>query len=176
MEREEHQADELIRAYDAHADAIFRHCYYRLFNRERARELMQEAFMNTWEYIKNGHEIENMRAFLYRTANNLVVNEFHKRKTDSLDELQEKGFDVGENPKTALEAKVEAQMLGQNVFSKMNPAYRDAVIMRYIDDLKPEEIASLTGETPNTVSAHISRGIKQIKTILEKLGKEEKSI
>lgn len=40
-----------LAAYDAYADAIYRHCYFRVFIRGRAEELMQETFMKTWEYL-----------------------------------------------------------------------------------------------------------------------------
>ena len=40
--------DEFMKVYDAHVDAIFRHCYFRVFDRERARDLVQETFLKTW--------------------------------------------------------------------------------------------------------------------------------
>src|SRR6266568_8175773 len=34
-----------LEIYEAHADAIFRHCYFRVSDRDRAKELTQESFM-----------------------------------------------------------------------------------------------------------------------------------
>ena len=66
------QADaDFADAYDAYADAIFRHCAFRCFNRERARELMQETFIKAWDFLVSGKDIDNVQAFLYKTANNL---------------------------------------------------------------------------------------------------------
>lgn len=36
---------EFMKAHDAYADALFRHCYFRLYDRERAKDLVQDAFM-----------------------------------------------------------------------------------------------------------------------------------
>ncbi|KKW47870.1 MAG: hypothetical protein UY99_C0021G0011, partial [Parcubacteria group bacterium GW2011_GWA1_59_11] len=39
-----------LQAYDDHADAIYRHLYFRVFSRARAEEMTQEVFMKTWIY------------------------------------------------------------------------------------------------------------------------------
>lgn len=44
-----------------------------------------------------GGKIDAMKAFLYHILNNLIVDEYRKRKTVSLDLLLEKGFDPGES-------------------------------------------------------------------------------
>jgi DNA-directed RNA polymerase specialized sigma24 family protein len=75
-------------AYDEYAQAIFRHCHYRVFDRERGKDLMQEVFLRAWEYMARGEEVHNMRAFLYRIANNLIVDESRKKREASLDYLQ----------------------------------------------------------------------------------------
>jgi RNA polymerase sigma-70 factor (ECF subfamily) len=61
---------EFEKAYDLYADAIFRHCYLRVSDRELAKDLMQETFMKTWEYLASGKDIDDVRPFLYRTALN----------------------------------------------------------------------------------------------------------
>src|SRR3989344_9327840 len=90
--------DLFAEAYEQYANEIFRHCYYRAHDRERALELMQETFMRTWEYIAAGHDIDNVRAFLYRSASNLVINDARRkklRKEESLEQMQEEtGFDI----------------------------------------------------------------------------------
>lgn len=148
-----------MQAYEAFSDAIFRHCYFRIFNRERAKELMQETFMRTWKELAGGKSIENLRAFLYRVANNLIIDEARKKKEISLEKMQEEGFDLaGRDRGQAIEAG-EALLLARRLDSK----YRNAVLMRYIDDFSPKEIAEIVGESENTVSVRIHRGLKQLK-------------
>ena len=71
-------------AYEAYADAIFRHCYFRLNDRELAKDMMQEAFTRTWEYVQNGNNPTNIRAFIYRVASNLIIDHYRKKKSYSL--------------------------------------------------------------------------------------------
>jgi DNA-directed RNA polymerase specialized sigma24 family protein len=54
---------DFIKHYNQHSDAIFRHCFYRVYDRETALDLVQETFAKTWAYLATGHEVKNIRAF-----------------------------------------------------------------------------------------------------------------
>ncbi len=60
-------------AYDEYADAIFRHCYLRTFQREQAKSLMAGSFMRLWEFIAEGNDVDSMQLMLYRSANELIA-------------------------------------------------------------------------------------------------------
>ena len=157
--------EEFMAAYDDYADAIFRRCYYRVFDRERGKDLMQEAFMRAWEYMTRGEKVLNMRAFLYRIANNLIVDESRKKREASLDRMQEEGFDPGIDNTDHWHNKIEhARVL--RTMKHLDVHYRKMLAMRYLSDLSPSEIASITGESANTVSVRIYRGLKQLRAIL----------
>lgn len=165
--RPDHEAQDLFaQAYEEYADAIFRHCYFHTFRREDAKEIMQETFMKTWEYIASGKEVEQVRPFLYRTATNLIINASKKKKEASLDAMQEEGFDPGaEDEKHGRDVIQEERVL--KTLSQLEEPYRQAVMLRYIEDLSPAEIADILGETPNVVSVRIHRGLKQLKSLLQ---------
>ncbi|MBI2023631.1 RNA polymerase sigma factor [Candidatus Giovannonibacteria bacterium] len=154
-----------LEAYDLYADALFRHCYFRTFDRELARDLVQESFTRTWLYIaEERNRIENIRAFLYRTLHNLIVDEIRKKKSFSLDELSEKGFSPTDNSFEKMGSKI---LCGDiiRLAGSLDPKYREAVLMRYLDDLSPKEIAAILGITENAVSVHINRGLNMLKEL-----------
>lgn len=157
---------QFLKAYDEFADPIFRHCYFRVFNRERAKDLMQETFTKTWEYMQRSEPLDNIRAFLYKVANNLIIDNSRKKKEASLDQLQDEGFDPGEDTRDKLTSFLEAGTVIK-VLSKLNPKYRQAIQMRYIDDLSPKEIAEATGESENNISVRLHRGLKELRDIME---------
>src|SRR3989344_7992799 len=84
--------DALLKAYESHAEAIYRHCYFRVFRKELAEELMQDTFMRAWEYMGNGNKIDNVRAFLYKIANNLIIDYSRKKKEESLEGMLENSY------------------------------------------------------------------------------------
>lgn len=160
--------DAFAKAYEEYADAIFRHCTFRIFNRERGMELMQETFMRTWEYIAKGNDIENVQAFLYRTANNIIVDEIRrkmKRREDSLEEMIEQGFEPGtDDDAETMKSNVDGHRL-MDVLREVEEPYRTALVMRYIDGFSPAEIAEATGESPNTISVRIHRGTEKLRAL-----------
>ena len=160
-----------LEAYEAHSDALFRHCYFRVYSRERARDLTQETFTKTWDYLLQGKEIENLRAFLYQVATNLIIDESRKRKKQtelSLERLQEVGFDPGEDESGRLIARADGKML-LPLLSQIDSKYGEVIVMRYIDDLSPQEIAEVTGESENVISVRIHRGLKKLRKLAEEL-------
>jgi DNA-directed RNA polymerase specialized sigma24 family protein len=81
-------------AYQMHSDAIFRFVSFKIDNREKALDITQDTFMKTWMHISKNGEIQNIRAFLYKVAGNLVIDEYRRRGrkdygTDSLEEITE---------------------------------------------------------------------------------------
>src|SRR3989344_7747615 len=85
---------EFLDAYEQHADAIYRHCYFRVYNEDLAKDLSQETFIKTWKYVTEVKEIKNIKAFLYRVAVNLIIDNSRKKTTLVFDEIKEKEVSV----------------------------------------------------------------------------------
>lgn len=156
-------SDDFLQAYDSLSDAIFRHCYFRVYDRDRAQELMQDTFMKTWEYLARGKKVDNLKAFLYRVANNLIIDSTRKKKESSLDAMQELGFEPISNT-TAPDVLTEASRFVA-LLAKIEPMYRIPVRMRFLDDLSPKDIAIALGESENVVSVRIHRGVAQLRKL-----------
>ncbi len=156
-------------AYDRYADAIFRHCYFRLGNRERARELMQDTFCKAWEHLAKGKDIEHVQAFLYRIAGNLVIDEIRRlkrRPETSLDELQEEGFDpAADGGEETIQGAVQGGQILE-ALEHLDQQSRDVLVMRYVDGLPPHDIGEMLGVTANVVSVRLHRATKKLKTHL----------
>ena len=154
-------------AYEAYADAIFRHCYFRVSDRELARDIMQESFMRTWEYMASGKDPENIRAFLYRVASNLIIDHYRKKKAYSLDALSENhGFDPSSDETDRIIDASDAKRALMHL-PRLPEPYRTVFVMRYVDGFTPREIAETTGEHENTISVRIHRAAKKLRSYIE---------
>lgn len=156
-----------LEAYKQYADALFRHCYFKVSDRDLAFDLMQEVFKRAWEYVAAGNEVQNMRAFLYRIANNLVVDEYRKKRPVSLEMLAESGLQIAQKERQELGKIIDAKDVLITV-EKLAPLYREPVLLRYVQELSVKEIADILGEKENTISVRIHRGLEQLRAILEK--------
>ena len=158
-----------IKTYDDHSDAIFRHCYFRVYNRDIAKDITQDTFTKTWQYLADGGEIENIKAFLYKTATNLIIDLSRKKQTISLETIRETGFEPSYDDSKDINNSIEVKRV-LKIINKLDTAYKDAVIMRYVEDLSPKDIAKVLRESENNVSVRIHRGIRKLKELLNENG------
>ncbi len=149
--------NDFLKVYEDLADPVFRHCYFRLSDREKAKDLVQEIFKRFWECLGK-EKIGNTKALVFKIANNLIIDSYRKKKEESLDELTERGFDIGSDEHEAILASVMGREL-TSMLDKLSDTYRDLIVMRYIDDLPVYEIASIIGLSENIVSVRIHRGL-----------------
>ncbi|MEO8637962.1 MAG: sigma-70 family RNA polymerase sigma factor [Candidatus Taylorbacteria bacterium] len=158
--------DEFLRVYDELSDALFRRFYFKLSDRERATDLVQETFTKAWQYIREGKEVRNLKSFLYTIANHMIIDEYRKKKSVSLDALSESGFDPGEESQyKKMMLDIELGTVLQSI-EKLPPKYHEVITMRYVDGLTPGKIAEITGETENVISVRLNRAIKKIQELL----------
>lgn len=161
------------------SDELFRHAALRLSDRERAVELTQECFLRGWEYIQRGEVIEEYRPFLYRVLNNLIIDEYRRRKPLSLDAMLEheetrdavEGALLGDETQALEESLIRFEI--EQVVRALHylpERYRDALVMRYIDGLSIAEIAEQVQESPNAVSVRIHRALRKLREIVEHHG------
>ena len=121
--------------------------------------------MKVWEYFDKGTDIKNPSALVYRVANNLIVDEYRRKKMVSLDLLQEEGFDVGDGEQEKVMERMELDKVRIAV-SKIPEKYRQVVTLRFVEGLSPKEIGVIVNRTENAVSVQLNRAIKMLQDIL----------
>lgn len=168
MKKRTHAEDrmdaEMAGAYTDHEKGLNRHSLYKLHNRELSEDLVQDTFMKTWGYLQRGGKIEVMRSFLYHTLNCLIIDEYRKRHTSSLDALLEKGFE----PSTINSERLIDELDGKTaflLFKQLPEKYALIMNMRYTQHLSLTEMAALTGQTKNALAVQIHRGLAKLKVL-----------
>ena len=170
MEQPVNAEEQFLKAYDDFADAIFRHCFFRINkNRELAKDLTQETFLRAWTHIVGGGTIKNIRPFLYKVASNLIIDSFRGKRPFLMSDMSERAIEIPvADDSNKIEFKIEAKKI-LKILEQIGPIYRDAVLMRYMDDLSPKEIAEILGESENAVSVRIHRGIQKLREIIKQV-------
>ncbi|MFT5036894.1 MAG: RNA polymerase sigma-70 factor (ECF subfamily) [Candidatus Azotimanducaceae bacterium] len=173
------QEERFLSAFTEYGDALFRHATLRISDRERAIDIVHDTYTKVWSYVRNGHEIEQFRPFLYKVLNNLIIDEYRKHKESSLDALFEiEGVDEGsfdelsESSVDSLAATIDGRKAFE-VVEKLPDVYREVIILRFVDELGPKEISELIEESENVVSVRIHRGLKLLREVIQA---EEKAV
>ncbi len=165
-------------AYQMHSDAIFRFVLFKIDNREKALDLTQETFMKTWMHLIKNTDIKNLRAFLYRVAGNLVIDEYRKRgkkdyATDSLEVMSEDGFEPSSNINEleALTNRLDGEKV-MSMISSLPEMYSSILFLKYSEDLSISEMAEDLEVSQNVVSVRLNRAMAKLRELIELESKE----
>ena len=150
--------------YDQYVTKIYRFIYLKVSSQEVAEDLSSEVFMRTWEtYRSESSKIENIQAYLYKVARNIVADHYRTRKVrivsveetvdivDSADSLQDQAL-----------VNMEMDRV-QKALETIQDDYQNLIIWRYLDELSVPEIAQITGKTEENVRVGIHRALQALK-------------
>ncbi len=154
--------------YDKYVDKIYRFVVLKVKSQEIAEDLTSEVFLRGWQSFKEKKDkIENMQAFLYQIARNLLADHYRQSSkaqlvsveyapiTDSSQDLEEKAF-----LRSDLE-QVKAAL------ANINEDYREVIIWYYLDELKVPEIAKMLDKSEGTTRVLIHRALKTLRNELK---------
>ena len=163
-EQDKKQRGILSEAHFDHEKSLNTYAFFKTSNHALGEDLVQDTFMKTWKYLQKGGKIDLMRAFLYHVLNGLIVDEYRKNKTVSLDVILSKGLepkiDNSKNIFNILDGKTAILFI-----KLLPPKYEKVIRMKYIQDLSLEEMSLITGQSRKTVAVQIHRGMKKLKVI-----------
>jgi RNA polymerase sigma-70 factor (ECF subfamily) len=144
----------------------------------RNRELAEDLFQETWiRVLERGHRYDGKHEFstwLYAVARNLTIDYLRKINPVSLDGLLEQDEDhASVEPRDvrplALDILAQRQQLLRisEALIALPAEYREAIVLRFQDELALEEIAIVTGARLGTVKSRLYRGLSML---MERLG------
>ena len=165
MEASLHLRERFTRAYEEYAGAIKKFCMQQGAAPADAEEFVQEAFLRTWEYLSSGKEVIHLKTFLFQVAQHVMFDEARRRqrkKELSLDALQEAGFDPGHDDTATMQKRLEAKTILTK--TDVEKEYK-ILVMRYLHGFPVHHIASIVGQTPNTVAVRLHRAVKRLSRV-----------
>lgn len=143
---DENAAAELIRRYYS---SILRYCSWHCSDLGKAEDLTQETFLKLFRSLPQYKSRKKFKAYLYTIANRLCIDESRKVKADFL-----------ENEETAVCERDEILQIEQreeiaHLFRFLSSEQREAVILRFGEQLSFAEIAKVTGCNIRTAQSRV---------------------
>ncbi len=135
--------------------------------RSVAEELVQETFLRLhqiWE------EVENPRAWAYRTLRNLSLN--HLRDHPREAELDEEIAPSEQNLPVESLGREEAVGMVRLLLAEIPDEDRQLIFLKYHDDLKYQEISQRTGLSVSNVGYRLHHVMKSLADALRRAGIE----
>jgi len=133
-------------------------------DRDAAADLAQESYARVLAAQHAGRDILDVRALLYRTARNLLVDRHRRtevRRHDELDALADT-----EQPPAPRHLQPEEALASQQILrayagtiDRLPPRCREAFVLHVFDDLSHAQVAQQMGISVSMVEKHIVRGM-----------------
>lgn len=134
-----------------------------------ASDVVQEVFLKVFRNIRNFRSQSSLKTWMYRITINEAHNARrwffrHRRKEVDLETGPEDARDWKENIPDSSRSPFDVTFDGEQhvmieaALARINPIFREAVVLRDITDTSYEEIADILGVSLGTVKSRILRG------------------
>lgn len=153
---------------------LVRYLIYLLGTRDGVDDLVQETWLRVLERGSSYDGHSRFEPWLFRIARNLALDDLRKRRTFSLDSARNEEWDaVAFSPASTapspflLAARSEdAQRLAHSM-QTLEPACREALVLRFQEELSLQEISIVADAPVSTVASRIYRALATLRTQLE---------
>jgi len=152
---------------------LLRYLVYWTSRREQAEDLVQETWLRVLEHAGQYNGRLRFEPWLFSIARNLAIDHLRKQQTATARHRMCREDEAGLNPPApdfespffaaarSEDAKRIAAALGS-----LEPIYREALLLRFQEELSLAEIAQVAGAPISTVSSRIHRGLSMLQASL----------
>jgi RNA polymerase sigma-70 factor (ECF subfamily) len=158
---------------------VFSLIYRMVRDREQAEDLAQETFVRVFNNIDRYDPAYKFSSWIFKIATNLTIDWIRRKElptvsidgsryATSSDDIEASTITVesgDENPEQLLVSRELGDQI-EDAIGKLRPEYRQAIVLRHIDDRPYEEIAQIMALPLGTVKTYIHRGRKELQESL----------
>ena len=155
---------------------LVRYLLYLTGRREYAEDLAQETWIRVLQRGSQYNGRQRFDPWLFAIARNLAIDYLRKKRkavqTASLPDDRDEILLVSSSGPSPFEAAARSEdairLAGQ--LQILSPLYREALLLRFQEDLSLAEIAQVLGAPVTTVTSRIYRGLAALRSAFEEGG------
>jgi RNA polymerase sigma-70 factor, ECF subfamily len=155
---------------DAYKGAIFNLAFRMTDSYQDADDLSQETFIRAYRNLRQFDPQKRFFTWIYTVSLNLIRSHLKKHGREMTREntarnSPEAGIDQGALTEQGVMQAQEIRHLAI-CLQKLPADLREAVVLRFYQDLSFEEIASISGASLSAVKMRVYRGLEQLKQLM----------
>ncbi|MBI5059047.1 sigma-70 family RNA polymerase sigma factor [candidate division KSB1 bacterium] len=169
--------DEIVRRY---RDPLFNFVVRLLGDSFFSEDIVQETFLRVYRNKHRYHQVAKFSTWIYTIASNLAKTELRRRKVRNFFSISSKGEDEKDydliDQDTDIERDVDGVLKMESILKEINALpfhFKEAVLLRDIQDLSYEEISQILDVPLGTVKSRVNRGRSRLQKRLKFLVSEE---
>jgi len=155
---------------DRYKTMVYNVAYRMVGDGDTAKDLAQESFIAAYAGLGRFKFDAKFSSWLYRIALNKCRDHLRLTKENiSTDVIAETHPASGRSPEQAAAARESSDIL-QRALDELPAGYREALILKHIQELDYQEISAITGAGISALKVRVHRGREMLRKILEEAG------
>lgn len=158
----------LVKRYEA---KMLRYARRFLFGYEDSEDIIQKIFLKAYVNIQSFDVSRKFSSWLYRIAHNEFINAIKKKGKEPLPFFNPDILFPHPIAKEDINREVEAKELRElldGYLDKLNPKYREPLVLYYFEELSYKQIADVLHIPVATVGIRLKRGRETMKSLFTK--------
>lgn len=157
----------LAAIYDEYHPLIYRYIYRRVGEVEVAQDLAATVFQRFLQALDDGGGPErHLRAWLYRSAHNAVVDHYRRQQHRQHLSLKENLIDSGDSPARQTEKDLAARRV-RAALRMLTPDQQQVIVLKFMEGLSNREVATILDKTEGAVKSLQHRALASLGRCLE---------
>lgn len=150
--------------YEQYKDKVFSFFYYRLdADTPLAEDLTSDTFLKAFDRFETYQDKYAFSTWIYRIARNTLIDHFRTNKREEPEESEELEKVASKEDFTLEVDRKLKQKEIEIALSKIPGNQREAVILKYLEELETKEIAEILDTSQANVRKLLSRGISALR-------------
>lgn len=179
----EFQQNNTVKAFEIlvqrYKNPLMNFVYRFLGDYESCTDVVQETMIRLYRNKDSYKSVAKFSTWIYTIAGNLARTEYQRRRRRNFFSINSYGeenenYEIPDEryrPDVITDSGIKDKII-QEALSQVSASYREAVILRDIQELSYEEIAEIMGITVGTVKSKINRGRAQLQILLKDIYKK----
>lgn len=143
QQTEAFDGNKLAAIYDEFHLPIYRYIYRQVSDVEMARDLSSDVFHRLLQAVQKGNgPRQDIKAWLYRTAHNIVVDHYRRRQHRQHLPLFESIVDADMDPSGTAEQRMTADLV-RVALDLLTPDQRQVISLKFLGGLSNSEVAEV---------------------------------
>jgi RNA polymerase sigma-70 factor (ECF subfamily) len=154
-----------------YSPSLYAHAMMRLGEPRAAEDAVQETFLRAYRAMPRFDGEFHLRAWLHRILTNVCFDEGDRRRRESrmLDRMASYADPSVPPPDEVIDLdRAFAQQEVASALASLPDAYREALELRYVDQLSFRELADATGVTEENARARVHRGRAALRRLISR--------
>lgn len=151
-----------------HEHALRRYCASLLGRQGGAEDAAQQCFLDVWRTRSRYRSQHQFRSFLFTVARNRCHSIGRWRALRRFVGLDDEAGTIGSRAgdMQEIQESKESRRLVRLALDKLKPQFREALVLRFVEDMAYQEVAEVVGINASTARSRVHYGLKALANAL----------